>query len=50
LSPKLRAQENRLRDETARAGLGALSAREENVIVNEALATVWARLEALGLR
>jgi hypothetical protein len=50
LSPKLRAQENRLRDETARAGLGARAAAEENVIVNEALVDVWARLGALGLR
>lgn len=50
LSPKLRASENRLRDETAKAGLGARSASEENVIVNDALDEISERLRVHGLR
>lgn len=50
LTGTLRTAENRLRDETARAGLGALHASEENVIVNEALEDLSERLRAHGLR
>lgn len=50
LTGKLRSAENRLRDETAKAGLGALSAAQENVIVNDALDDVAERLRAFGFR
>jgi hypothetical protein len=42
-----RRRERKLRDETAKAGLGALSADEENALVDHALAEIDARLAGL---
>jgi hypothetical protein len=47
LPPGLARSERRLRDETAAAGLGALTADEENAVVDAALEDIDRRLEPL---
>lgn len=47
LPPALARSEKRLRDRTAAAGLGALSASEENEVVEDALADIDERLRPL---
>ncbi|MCA3014996.1 MAG: ferritin-like domain-containing protein [Myxococcaceae bacterium] len=49
LPARLRRHEARLRDGAAAAGLGALPAAHEDALVDEALATITARLGRLGL-
>lgn len=49
LSPKLRRSEARLRDETAAAGLGAVSAAKEDAIVDATLEDIDSRLRRLGI-
>lgn len=50
LPAKTKRREDRLRDETAKAGLGALPAAQENAIVAETLEGIHARLRKLGVR
>ncbi len=47
LPAALKRRERKLRDETAKAGLGALSADEENAIVDLALGEIFDRLKTL---
>jgi hypothetical protein len=49
LSSRLRRPEARLRDETAKAGLGSVSAAREDAIVDETLEAIAARLASLGV-
>jgi hypothetical protein len=49
LSPKLRRQEARLRDDAAAADLGAIPAAQENAIVDETLEAIAQRLRDMGV-
>jgi hypothetical protein len=49
LSSRLRRQEARLRDETAKAGLGSVSAAREDALVDATLASIATRLTRFGV-
>jgi hypothetical protein len=49
LSPALKKRERRLRDQTAKAGLGSLTAEEENTVIAQMLVTIEQRLALLLL-